>query len=359
MKIKVLKSLEFIFKFALSIVMILLIGIVWKYIVFAKTDLTTTDNEYRKEFNENYSIYAVPLPDKLVFAGEEVPLEYYDVFESLDREFLVNTYWQSQTMLFIKRANKYFPIIERILKKNGVPEDFKYLALAESGLTNAISPSGAKGYWQLLEATAKKYGLRVNDYVDERYNLEKSTEAACKYLKDAYKIFDNWTLAAASYNVGMSALQRSMEKQGETSYYNLHLNRETARYVYRILAIKYILENPEKFGFHFRKKDLYKFPAYKVVRVDTSIQDLAVFAHQMGTNLKVLKDLNPWLISDKLIITDSIGYEIKIPKSRLFIAENKTKNQINTFTDTSTTKKTEEFTSPDSLSLPKDTLLMN
>ncbi len=358
-----LNSLEFIFKFALSVVIILLIGIVWKYIVFAKTDLSTSDTEFKKEFNENYSIYAVPLPDKLVFAGEEVPLEYYDVFESLDREFLVNTYWQSQTMLFIKRANKYFPIIEKILKKNGVPDDFKYLALAESGLTNAVSPAGAKGYWQLLESTAKKYGLRINKYVDERYNLEKSTEAACKYLKDAYNVFDNWTLAAASYNVGMGALKKSMEKQGETSYYNLHLNKETARYVYRVLAIKYILENPEKFGFHFRKKDLYHYPAYKIVKVDSSIQDLSAFAHQMGTNLKVLKDLNPWLISDKLIVTDSIGYEIKIPKTRMFFAENKNHKHTKAISDDTTTTsvnlKTQNQVVNDSLSLTKDSLLMN
>jgi len=348
-----LNTIEFLFKFIMSVVIVLLVGIVWKYIVFAKTDLDKSDTEFRKELSENYSVYAVPLPKKMVFAGEKVPLEYYDVFESLDREFLVNTYWQSQTLLFIKRANKYFPIIEKILKKNGVPEDFKYMALAESGLTNAVSPAGAKGYWQFLEPTAKKYGLRINKYVDERYSLEKSTEATCKYLKDAYKIFDNWTLAAASYNVGIGSLKKAMEKQGENSYYNLRLNSQTARYVYRILAIKYILEHPEKFGFHFRKKDLYRFPDYKIVKVDSSINNLSDFAHKMGTNLKVLKDLNPWLISDRLPVTDSIGYEIKIPKTRMLFADNK-----NEETGSNDTAKAQVIVA-DSLSLPKDTVLMN
>jgi hypothetical protein len=151
--------------------------------------------------------------------------------------------------------------------------------------------------------------------------LEKSTEAACKYFKDAYAIFDNWTLAAASFNVGMGRLKKAIEKQGENSYYDLHLNKETARYIYRILAIKYILEHAEKFGFHFRKKDLYRMPQYKVVKVDSTINDLNAFAHSYGINLKILKDMNPWLISDKLVVTDSIGYEIKIPKERSLYAK--------------------------------------
>ncbi len=353
MKIKMLKTIEFIIKFLFSFVLVLLLGIVWKYLVFAKSDLEKKDEEYKKEFTENYSIYAVPLPSELEFAGEKVPLEYYDVFESLDREFLVNTYWQSQTMLFIKRANKYFPVIEKILKKNGVPEDFKYLALAESGLTNAVSPAGAKGYWQFLEASAKKYGLRINKYVDERYNLEKSTEAACKYFKDAYKIFDNWTLAAASFNVGMGRLQKAIEKQGENSYYDLHLNKETARYIYRILAIKYILEHANKFGFHFRKKDLYRMPRYKIVKVDSTINDLNAFAHSYGINLKILKDMNPWLISDKLVVTDSLGYEIKIPQERSLYAKllkeetaNDNKDSLETVTAT-----------PDTTVLDKDIII--
>jgi len=328
MKIKVLKTVEFAIKFFFSLILVLFIGIIWKFFIFAKNDTINEKDNYEKEFNENYSIYAVPLPSNMEFAGEKVPLEYYDVFESLDREFLVNTYWQSQTLLFIKRANKYFPIIEKILNKNDIPDDFKYLALAESGLTNAVSPAGAKGYWQFMKKTALKYGLRINKYVDERYNLEKSTEAACKYLKDAYKIFNNWTLVAAAYNVGMGNLKKAIEQQGENSYYNLHLNKETARYVYRILAIKYIFENTRKFGFHYREKDLYRMPKYKIVKVDSSINDLNNFAHQHKINLKILKEMNPWLISDKLIITDSIGYEIKIPLERkLFTVENKQYNQ--------------------------------
>ncbi len=318
MKIKIAKTIEFIIKFGASLILILLFGIVGKYLIFAKTtNETKDDKEYKEKFVKDYKIYAVPLPKEISFAGEKVPIEYYDVFESLDKEFLVTTYWQSRALLFIKRAHKFFPIIEKILRDNEVPEDFKYLALAESGLTNVTSPAGANGYWQFLEPTAKKYGLRINQYVDERLNIEKSTEAACKYLKDAYNMFGSWTMAAASYNVGMGNLKKITENQGQTSYYDLQLNKETARYVYRILAIKYILENPQKFGFHFRKKDLYSFPKYKVVHIDSSISDLSDFANKMGTNLKLLKDLNPWLISNKLMVADSLGYDIKIPLSRV------------------------------------------
>jgi len=272
------------------------------------------DKIYDKEFQGNYSIYAINLPDKLDFAGEAVPLTNFDVYESLDREFLVNTYWQSQTLLFIKRSNKYFSIIETILKEKGIPDDFKYLALAESGLTNVISPAGATGFWQFLKNTGKEYGLEINSEVDERYHLEKSTKAACKYFNDAYKKYKNWTLVAASYNMGMGGLNKQIKRQAVNNYYDLLLNSETSRYVYRILAIKTILINPEKYGFHFREKDLYQNIPVKNIEIDSSITDFSDFAIKHDINYKILKTFNPWLRQNFLTNKNKKTYSIKIPK---------------------------------------------
>lgn len=268
------------------------------------------------EFSEHYSVFAVPIPKNVNFAGENVPVDNYDVFESLDREFLVNTYWQSQTLLFIKRANKYFPIIEPILKENNIPEDFKYLVLAESGLMNVVSPSKAVGFWQFMKKTGQQYGLIINKNIDERYHIEKATQAACKYLNDAYKILKNWTLVAASYNMGMASLKRELNNQHVSSYYDLYLNRETSRYVYRVIAIKYILSNPKKYGFYFKKKDLYTYPEYVLDTIDTTINSLEDFAISKSVNLKLLKDLNPWIRGRALKNPDSINYVIKIPVKR-------------------------------------------
>lgn len=278
------------------------------------TDEKSTDIEYKKEFNAKYNVFSIPIPDKLDFAGENVPLNLFDVRESLDRELHVNTYWQSQTMFFFKKANRFFPIIEPILKKNNIPDDFKYLAVIESGLTNVVSPSGARGIWQFLPATAKEFGLEVTDEVDERYNLEKSTQAACKYFNDAYKIFKNWTLVAASYNVGMTSLANSLKNQKVDNYYDLLLNEETARYPYRILAIKLIMSQPNNYGFHFRKKDLYSNLPSDILSIDSTIQDLTEFAFSNKINYKILKLYNPWLRQNTLTNKDKKTYEIKIPK---------------------------------------------
>jgi len=288
---------------------------------FSFSKIENKDKVSSNEFLRHYAIYAVPMPENLNFAGEPVPIKKYDVFESLDREFLVNTYWQSQTLLFIKRANKYFPIIEPILKKNNIPDDFKYLALAESGLTNAVSPSHAVGFWQFMKKTAKQYGLTVNKNIDERYHLEKSTQAACDYLNAAYDIFKNWTLVAASYNIGMGSLKNQLLKQQVTSYYDLYLNQQTARYVYRIIAIKYILSNPERYGFHFRQKDLYRYPEFKIDTIDTTITSLEDFAISQSINLKILKDMNPWIRGRQLLNPDSIKYAIKVPLKRNFLED--------------------------------------
>ena len=272
------------------------------------------DTDYQQVFQKKYSIFSVSLPDELSFAGEKVPMDYFDVRESLDQEILVNTYWQSKTLLFIKRANKYFPEIERILKENDIPEDFKYLALAESDLTNAVSPSGAIGVWQLLKGTAQDYGLEVNNEIDERYHFEKSTQVACEFLKDSYEKFGSWTMAAASYNVGRRGLIKQVNRQKQNNYYNLLLNSETGRYVYRVLAIKLILENPDQYGFHVREQDMYMdIPTYEL-EVDTAVSSFADFAENFAINYKVLKYFNPWLRESYLTNKSGKKYYIRVPK---------------------------------------------
>ena len=271
--------------------------------------------DYQSIINENYKIYSLPMPENANFAGEIVPLENIIVKESLDKELLSNTYWHSNTFFFIKRAYRWFPLIEKILKENDVPDDFKYLAVIESGLLNVTSPSGAKGYWQFMPQTAPGYGLEISSDVDERYHVEKATVAACKYLKEAYKKFDNWTLAAASYNMGKTGLMNRLQAQKVNNYYDLLLNPETARYVYRIVAVKYILSQPENYGFHVRDEDKYPPFETKEVKVDSSIKSLVDFAIAQGTNYKTLKELNPWLISNSLANPKTKTYTILLPKT--------------------------------------------
>jgi peptidoglycan lytic transglycosylase D len=282
--------------------------------IFSKQNEKLDNVDYHKEFNKNYAVYSLSLPDEITFAGEKVPLDHFDVREALDQEILVNTYWQSQTLLFIKRAHKYFPRIEKILAENNIPDDFKYLVLAESDLKNAVSPSGAVGIWQFLKGTATDYGLEVNSEIDERYHFEKSTNAACGFLYDAHELFGSWTMAAASYNMGRRGLIKQVNRQKQDGYYDLLLNNETGRYVYRILAIKLILENPEKYGFHVREKDFYlAVPTYEV-KVDTAVTDFADFAEYFSINYKILKYFNPWLRESYLTNKSKKEYIIKIPE---------------------------------------------
>jgi len=274
----------------------------------------TEDSPLKESFFNNYKVYAIDLPEKLDFAGERVPIEDPDVYERLDREFLVNTYWQSNGLLYIKRANKYFPIIEPILKRNNIPDDFKYLALIESGLTNAVSPAGASGFWQFMKSAAKEYGLEVGDQVDERYHLEKATQAACDYLNAAKRSTGSWTMAAAAYNAGVAGMNRQANLQETNNYYDLWLNNETSRYVFRILAVKEIMKNPKKYGFIFDKRHLYnELPTYSVM-IDSSITNLISFAKQYNITYKDLKVYNPWLRDRKLENKDGKTYYIKIPK---------------------------------------------
>ena len=252
---------------------------------------------------------------KMDFAGEEVPTFMADVQERLDKEMITNMNYHTNTTLVIKRANKVFPIIEPILAKYGVPDDFKYLAVIESSLVNAVSPAGARGVWQFMPATAKEKGMEVSDEVDERYHLEKSTEAACKYLLVAKEKFGSWTLAAASYNGGMNGISKKMEEQEVADYYDLLLTEETSRYVFRILALKEIMSQSEKYGFKIPNEALYyTVPTRKIV-IDSSITDLAQFAKTQGVNYKILKIHNPWLRDKKLTITSGKKYEIEIPTS--------------------------------------------
>ena len=254
-------------------------------------------------------------PAKIDFAGEKAPLNISDVHERLDRELLVNANLDATTVLIIKRANRAFPVIEPILKKYGIPDDFKYLAVIESGLVNVVSPAGARGVWQFMPDTGKERGLEINDIVDERYHLAKSTEAACKYLQSAYAKFGSWTLAAASYNGGFGGVNKQITFQGVTNYYDLLLTDETARYVFRILALKEIMQHPVSYNFTVLPTELYPVIPVKTVDVTASIPDLAVFAKEQGINYKVLKIHNPWLRDRKLTVADGKKYTMEIPLS--------------------------------------------
>lgn len=274
-------------------------------------------NQFEQQSNEltnYYQIRAVPIPSQLSFAGEEVPINDFLIKERLDREFLVNTYWQSSTLMIFKRSKKFFEEMDPILKKYNVPEDFKYLAVIESGLVNnATSGSGAKGVWQFMPSTAKAYGLEVNDEVDERMHLAKSTEAACRYLVEAKSTLGNWTLAAAAYNRGSSGIQRDIDKQKVYDYYQLHLNSETARYVPRILAVKTIMQSPKKYGYMLEHKDYYDSDDFMLLEITESIDNIAEFALKMGTTYHQIKTLNPWLLGNSLTVKAKT-YFLKIPR---------------------------------------------
>lgn len=260
---------------------------------------------------------AIPIPNQATFAGERVPLEFADVRESLDRELTACTYWHTQTLLIIKKSHRFFSIIEPILAQNGVPDDFKYLAITESNLVpTAVSPSKAVGLWQILEGTGKELQLEINSEVDERYHIEKSTQAACDFLKKLYERLGSWTLAAASYNRGLNGIVKQIERQGENNYYNLLLNEQTARYVFRTIAFKTILTHPQDYGFMVRIDDMYPPYAFREVTVDTSINNMGQFARNFGTNYKMLKTLNPWLREAYLNNKANKKYIIKIPTER-------------------------------------------
>jgi hypothetical protein len=263
---------------------------------------------------QDYKIVALPLPDTLSFAGEPVPIDLFYVKEGLEKELSVNTYWHSSTLQLIRKSSRWFPLIDSILEADSIPFDFRYLPLIESNLSNVKSPAGAVGFWQLMKGTAKDYGLEVNREVDERYDVKKSTEAACRYLKKSYGKLGNWTLVAASYNAGIKRITTLMEKQRSSNFYDLLVPTETNRYIYRILAIKMIINNPEDYSFYLEDQDYYKPLPYHVIKVEGKIDDWAVFAQEHGISYRLLKIYNPWLRQPYLTNRKHRTYEIKIPE---------------------------------------------
>lgn len=274
----------------------------------SEKEKTTTEVIHKLE-----SFQLPKLPQSVSFCGEVYPLDNFDVRERLDKELIVNAYYHSSTIQSLKRANRYFPEIEKALQENGVPDDFKYLCLIESGLSQAVSPAGAQGFWQFMPATAKEFGLEINREIDERLDIPKSTKAACQYLKNAQRKFKNWMLTAASYNAGMGGIQNALEDQQVDRYFDLHLNNETSRYVFRILAMKIIFENPEVYGFSKEQIELYEPIETRKVEVKSSISNLKEWAKKQGSNYHMLKVLNPWILSDHLKIKDEVLI-IEIPK---------------------------------------------
>jgi hypothetical protein len=293
---------RFLFFFSLAIVTLLFINGIDK----SKTDPVTSTSK-------TYKIKALKLPKNLNLAGERVPIEKADIRERMDRELLVNTYWQSNGLLLLKRANKYFPVLEPLLKKHGIPDDFKFLALAESAFIDETSSAGAAGMWHFIKSTGKEYGLEINKNVDERYHIEKSTKVAAAYLKKAKKRLGSWTLAAAAYNAGNAGVARRLKAQQVSNYYDAILPDETERYVFRIIALKEIISNPKKYGFVFDQEDLYTLSKTRTVKVDTAITNIASFAKGYGLNYKELKLYNSWLRENKLNNKSRKLYEIKIP----------------------------------------------
>ena len=288
-------------------------GIIFTMLIFLSyTSNTTTLSKF---FDLPQQIKAVNLDRTFEFAGEPVPVNE-DTRERLDRELSVNAYWQSTTLLNLKMSHKHFPVVEKILKENGIPEDFKYLAVAESGLRNLTSSASAKGYWQFMKPAATEMGLEISDDVDERMHIEKSTKAACNYIKQLYKRFGSWSNVAGAYNVGPTSFARTLSEQKENNYYDININDETSRYLFRIIAIKEIVKNPQDFGYYLEEHHKYiPHPNLKSITITSSISSLADFAHQNNTTYRLLKYYNPWLISAKLNVTPGKEYVIKIPEA--------------------------------------------
>ncbi len=262
----------------------------------------------------NQSIITPPLPESIDFAGEQVPLQYFDVRESLQREMSVISYWHASMLYSLQLANRFFPLIEPILAEEGVPDDFKYLCVAESNLQQVVSPAKAAGFWQFLEGTGKDFGLEINTEVDERYHIEKSTRAACAYLKKSYAKYGNWALAAASYNVGQSNVDKQMARQKQKSYYDLLLPEETGRYVYRAVVFKMVLSNPCLYGFNLKDEDLFSQLEWDDVKITGPVENWADFALEHGTNYKLFKYFNPWLREAQLTNAAKKTYVVKVPK---------------------------------------------
>jgi membrane-bound lytic murein transglycosylase D len=281
--------------------------------IFSCTNNTNKEVDIIKNKNQTPALFTLPpLPSKINFCNENIVLTDEDIREKLDRELLVNTYFQSSTVLSLKRANRYFPQIEKILKEENIPEDFKYLAVIESGLAQAVSPVGAQGFWQFMPFTAKEFNLEISNEVDERLNIEKSTRAACRYLRVANDTLKDWLLTAASYNRGIGGVRSDMNWQGTNHYFDTDMNSETGRYAYRLLAVKLIFENPELYGFDLKKMELYKPFKIKSIVIKKTINNIADWSLQKGVNYKIITKLNPWLKGNQLTIKNKF-YKILVP----------------------------------------------
>lgn len=300
-------------RLAIFAIVLASIAIVGEIFIFATRKEQNSDELIERAIKADYRVYAPPMPDSLSFCGERVPLNIYYVREGLDRELVSNMYFQSNTLFYIKRSSRVFPTIERILKEEGVPTDMKYLCVIESGLQNVTSPAGAGGYWQFMKPTGLLYGLEISDEVDMRNDLEASTRAACRYLKMLKQRFGSWAAAAAAYNCGENGLDRRLTNQRQTSYYDLLLNSETQRYVYRILAIKLIMQHPQDYGFVVRRCDTYPELPYEEVVVEGKDVDIVQFAIEHGTTYKMVRTLNPWLTTDRLKNKMGRSYTVRVP----------------------------------------------
>ena len=305
----------------LPIVQLLIILVLIGYILYGRTvenSEAISDPVIQPsilEVRTNYKVFTFDLPAKMQFAGEGVPLHQSDVLERLDKEIHTNIYWNTSTVFLIKRSHRWLPQVEKILLENNIPSDFKYLPVIESGLQNVVSPKKAVGYWQILRGTGRELGLEISREVDERYDPIKSTQAACKYLTKAYEKFGNWTNVAASYNMGMRGLSNRIDEQKVESYYDLLLNDETSRYLFRILAVKEIMENREKYGYEIPQQHLYKRESLQQVLVEQNVNSLVDFALDQGINYKILKIHNPWLRSNSLTIKrNGKRYTLLIPQ---------------------------------------------
>ena len=308
-----------LFKWRYFIVLFFLCGV---FLLIAQQEVVSEDNwpNTIEDFNDSHWVSANPIPTEMSFADEPVPLHNPDIQERMDREILVNAYWQSNAFLLMKRTHKYGPLIDSILVAENVPLDFKYLAVIESGLQNVSSPAGAKGFWQFMRSTAKEFDLEVNANVDERFNLVLATQAAARYLKQARDEFGSWTLAAASYNAGRAGIRRELTRQGVSNYYDLLLNEETSRYVFRILAVKRLLEEPQQYGFQYNSDHLYQRIPTRKLKVDTVVHDFVAFAEKFGINYKILKIHNPWLREGHLNNSSRKEYTIAIPEPGYYSA---------------------------------------
>lgn len=302
-------------KLAITAIVLASLAIVGEAFIFA-TRKESSEEVHKQAIRADYRVYAPSIPDTLYFCGERVPLNLWYVREGLDRELVSNMYYQSSTLFSIKRAARVFPTIERILKEEHVPEDMKYLCVIESGLQNVTSPAGAGGYWQFMKATGQKYGLEINDEIDMRNDLEASTRAACRYLKSLKARFGGWTEAAAAYNCGENGLEKRLSNQRQKSYYDLLLNRETQRYVYRILALKLIMQHPQDYGYTVRRCDTYPELPFEEVELSGKEVDLVQFAIDNGTTYKMLRTMNQWLTTDKLKNKADKTYKVRIPTKK-------------------------------------------